>query len=189
MASRRFPDQGLWTEDDYLALDTNHFVELVEGYLEVLPMPTTSHQQVVANLIQVIAPFVNGRNVGTALFGPLPVRLRPGTFREPDIVLMLAENADRIGEDYWDGADLVMEVVSDDRESHDRDLVKKRMDYAAAGIPEYWVIDPQAKRITVLSLEGQQYDVHAECESHGRGTSALLTGFNVAASEVFALLP
>src|SRR5712692_7578885 len=33
-----FPDQGTWTEGEYLALDTNHLIELSNGRLEVLPM-------------------------------------------------------------------------------------------------------------------------------------------------------
>jgi hypothetical protein len=42
--ARLFPDQGRWSEDDYLALDTNRPVEFSDGYVEFLPMPTLSHQ-------------------------------------------------------------------------------------------------------------------------------------------------
>ncbi|MFO0956477.1 MAG: Uma2 family endonuclease [Isosphaeraceae bacterium] len=70
----------------------------------------------------------------------MPVRLGPDKIREPDIVFLLAEHADRIGKQVLEGADLVMEVVSEDRR---RDLVEKRADYAEAGIPEYWIIDPE----------------------------------------------
>ncbi len=44
------------------------------------------------------------------------MRLWEGKFREPDVVFMPAEHASRITEDYWNGADLVMEVVSDSDE-------------------------------------------------------------------------
>lgn len=49
---------------------------------------------------------------------------------------------------------LVMEVVSGGPQDRKRDLVIKRAEYAAAGIPEYWIVDPESRRITVLTLVG-----------------------------------
>ena len=46
-----FPDQGQWDEWDYLALDTNRLVEFADGYVEVLPMPTELHQDLVLFLL------------------------------------------------------------------------------------------------------------------------------------------
>ena len=66
---------------------------------------------------------------------------------------MLAEHADRKHEEYWDQPDLVIEVVSAGPESEKRDYEMKRRDYAGAGIDEYWIVDPQKRRITVLTLE------------------------------------
>ena len=45
-----FPLQGQWTEEEYLALDTNRLMELVDGCLDVLPMPTPYHQAIVRYL-------------------------------------------------------------------------------------------------------------------------------------------
>jgi hypothetical protein len=59
---------------------------------------------------------------------------------------------------YWTGADLVIEVVSPD--DPQRDLVTKRSEYAQAGIPEYWIVDPQTETITVLRLEDARYVEH-----------------------------
>ena len=83
-------------------------------------------------------------------------------------MFMLAENSARKGGEYWDGADLVMEVVSGDPESRERDHARKRLDYAQAGIPEYWIVDPQEKQITVLSLHRGEYRIHAEAHSGQR---------------------
>ena len=138
--ARLFPDQGTWSEEEYLALNTNHLVEFSHGYVEVLLLPTTSHQLIVLALYQVLKAFASPQDLGTVLVAPLRVQLWPGKFREPDVVFMRAENAARIGEPFWEGADLVMEVVSgDDRR---RDLETKRLEYARAGIPEYWIVDP-----------------------------------------------
>jgi Uma2 family endonuclease len=182
--ARLFPDQGSWSEDDYLELDTNHLVEFTDGYVEVLPMPKTSHQQIVQHLSNLLLAFVSARSLGTVLFAPLRVRLRRKKYREPDVVFMLSEHADRMGEDFWLGADLVMEVVSDDPELRERDLVKKRSDYAKAGIPEYWIIDPDQRKVTVLKLDGRQYTVHGEFGPGTRAESSLLEGFGVDVSQI-----
>src|ERR1700736_2266639 len=106
-----YPPQGEWTEDDYLGLQTNHLVELSDGCLEVLPMPTHQHQMIVAFLYGMLKSFVDVCAPGTVLFAPLRMRLWKGRFREPDLLYMRQENQHRI-HDFWDGADLVMEVVS-----------------------------------------------------------------------------
>ncbi len=185
--ARLFPDQGSWEEDDYLALDTNHFVEFTDGFVEVLTMPKMSHQKIVACIYGLLLAFVTPKKAGTVLFAPLRVRLAKLKYREPDVVFMLAEHAARMGEDYWEGADLVMEVVSDDPESRERDLVKKRKAYAAAGITEYWIVDPKEGRITVLKLAGKAYAVHGEYVVGQRAESVLLTGFGVDVEECFGV--
>lgn len=181
-----FPMQGEWSEEEYLALDGNHFLEFSHGVLEVLPMPTTSHQLLVVYLLGLVASFMNGRELGTALPGPLRVRLWRRKFREPDVVVMLKEHADRMGEEFWDRADLVMEVVSGGARDRHRDLVLKRREYARAGIPEYWIVDPQDERIIVLRLAGKHYVVHGEFAKGATATSALLPNFSVDVTEVFA---
>ena len=173
-----------WSVADYLALETNRLIEFSHGQLEVLPMPRMSHQQIVLLLLQALLRFVSAQDLGTVLFAPLRVQLWPGKFREPDIVFMRREHADRMGEEFWEGADLVVEVVSpDDRR---RDLETKRGEYAQAGIPEYWIVDPEAQRITVLTLAGAEYAVHGDFGAGEQATSALLPGFAVDVAAVFA---
>jgi Uma2 family endonuclease len=46
-----FPPQGAWSEEGYLALPTNHLVEFSDGYIEVLPVPSQSHQWIVLFLV------------------------------------------------------------------------------------------------------------------------------------------
>jgi Uma2 family endonuclease len=178
--------QGSWCEGEYLLLQTNHLVELSNGFLEVLPMPTTSHQRLALYLYGLLLAFATGRDLGMVLAAPLRVRLWRGKFREPDVVFMSKAHADRIGEEYWKGADLVMEVVSGEREDRRRDLVTKRQEYARARIPEYWIIDPQEERITVLRLRGKRYIVHGEFARGTVATSHLLAGFAVDVNEALS---
>jgi Uma2 family endonuclease len=183
--ARLFPDQGQWDEGDYLALHTNHLVEFCDGTIKVLPMPTTSHQLIVQYLSNVLLAFVTARRLGRVLFAPLRVWLRNSKYREPDVVFMLAEHADRIGEKFWRGADLVMEVVSDDPESRERDLVVKRSEYAQAGIGEYWIVDPLEKNVTVLKLSSNSYVSQGQWGIGQRASSSLLPGFEVDVDAIF----
>lgn len=183
-----FPYQGGWEESDYLRLtnDTNQLVELVDGNLEVLPMPKTSHQLIVQFLFELLSSFVANGKLGKVFFAGLRVRIRPRTIREPDVVYISRSNYPSIGENYITAADLAMEVVSPDDDSHDRDYVKKRRDYAETGIQEYWIVDPQAERISVLVLEGNEYRMEGEYAPGQQATSVLLSGFTVDVSATFA---
>jgi Uma2 family endonuclease len=179
-----FPPQGEWTEDAYLSLRTNHLVELADGFLEVLPMPTTSHQLIVAYLWETLKAFVEAGNLGTALFAPLRIRLWPGQFREPDVVFMLAKHASRVHEEFWEGADLVMEVVSRGKPEHDRDT--KRAEYARARIPEYWIVDVLRESIEVLILGKRRYKTFGSFGPGGTAQSHLLPGFELSVDRVLA---
>jgi len=180
-----FPMQGCWSEEDYLELETNHLVEFSDGTLEVLPMPTTSHQLLVLFLSGLLHEFVSTQDLGTALFAPLRIRLWRGKIREPDILFLLHEHADHMGENFWTGADLVMEVVSGDKRDRERDLDIKRREYARAGIMEYWIVDPKEEQITVLHLAGKRYIVHGEFAPGSVASSILLPGFSVDVRKAF----
>jgi Uma2 family endonuclease len=174
-----YPAQGYWTEQEYLDLDTNRLVEFSHGFIEFLPMPTTPHQRIVLLLVNLLNTFAGLSNLGEALFAGVRVRLWEGKIREPDVVFMRTEHASRITDDYWIGADLVMEVVSGSEGDRHRDLVEKREEYARAGIPEYWIVDRELGQITVLVLEGSAYAVHGVFGQGQQATSKLLPGFTV----------
>lgn len=152
-----FPAQGAWSEDDYLALDTNQFVELSNGQIEVLPMPTDQHQAIVGYLYTLLLTFAQ-RSGGVVRLAPLRMRLWPGKFREPDLLLLRKADDTRRQAEFWSGADLVVEVVSADNPA--RDTKKKRHEYAQAGIPEYWIVNPLTETVTVLHLTGSHYTEH-----------------------------
>jgi len=174
-----FPAQGMWSESEYFALETNRRLEFSHGYLEFLPIPTVLHQRIAAFLYDTLRAFIIGLNFGEVLFTRTRVRLWPGKYGEPDVVFMSAEHADRITDEYWEGADLVMEVVSLGNDDRRRDLKQKRQEYAQAGIPEYWIVDPELGQITVLTLDDQIYVVHGEFKRGEQATSKLVPGFAV----------
>ncbi len=178
------PPQGNWTEDQYLVLTDhrNRLVEFTDGILEALPLPTDKHQNVLQFLFLAFIG-VSQPCGGKVHFAPLRLRIRLGKFREPDLLLLLSAADSRRQNRFWLGADLALEVVSE--EKPERDLVGKRGDYAEAHVPEYWIVNPQTETITVLRLRGDAYE---EAGVYRRGESAasvLLAGFSVAVAAVF----
>ncbi|MCS6939774.1 MAG: Uma2 family endonuclease [Roseiflexaceae bacterium] len=178
------PLQGLWTEQQYLRLteQTNHLIEFTDGCIEVLPMPTSRHQTILLLLYERLKAAVQSTG-GKVLVAPLRLRLRPGKFREPDILLLRSADDPRYQDAFWLGADLVVEVVSPDRP--ERDTEEKVRDYAEAGIPEYWIVNPLDETVTVLTLAGEAYTLHGVFRRGQRALSKLLDGFGVAVNEIF----
>ncbi len=177
------PLQGLWSVEQYLKLSnqTNHLIEFTDGVIEVLPMPTRDHQVILAFLYEVLLLLIRPRG-GKVLFAPLRVQVRPGKFREPDILALRDADDPRNQNEYWLGADLVIEIVSPDRP--ERDTEEKPLDYAEAGIPEYWIVNPITATITVLTLEGETYAEHGVFGRGEQASSKLLNGFTVSVDEV-----
>jgi Uma2 family endonuclease len=186
-----YPEQGAWTEDEYLdlALNTKRLIELSDGVLEFLPMPHAYHQLIVRLLFRLLDTFVVGKSLGEVLFAPLPVRLFPGEYREPDIIFVQRERLrERIPNvpKAMEGADLALEAVSEGSDARTRDLETKRQKYAEARIAEYWIVDAEQRRITVLTLDGQSYRVHGDFGPGTEASSVLLPGFGVSVDAVFA---
>ena len=150
----QFPRQGSWSESEYLHQEFSGLVEFSNGTLEFLPVPSIVHQEVAGALYRTLFQFVAERDLGKVLFAPVRVRTvnLPDELkhREPDICFLRRGRFDRQRENFWQVADLVVEVVSPD--DPNRDWVTKLNEYAAAGIPEYWIADPRDRTLTVFSL-------------------------------------
>jgi Uma2 family endonuclease len=185
-----FPEQGGWSEYDYLQLtdDTNGRVELTDGRLEFLPMPTEIHQELIEFLFLVLRDFVLQRQLGKVHTSGLRVRLRDQKIRQPDVVFLHKNNFHERHNSVWDGADLVMEVVSADAKDRARDYEKKLVDYAEGKVSEYWIVDPQRQIVQVHRLQEGAYALHGEFAAGQAATSALLTGFAVDVAALFAVM-
>jgi Uma2 family endonuclease len=178
------PPQGKWTEEEYLVLTDhrNQLVEYTDGFLEVLPMPTDKHQAILGFLYLSFLNFIKPRG-GRVRFSPLRLRIRARKFREPDLLLLKSATDPRWQNRFWLGADLALEIVSEDKP--ERDLVEKRGDYAEGCVPEYWIVNPQTDTITVLHLRAHAYE---EAGMYRRGQAApsvLLPELSVSVDAVF----
>jgi Uma2 family endonuclease len=179
-----FPPQGQWTEGDYFALpETNRYLELSDGELRMPPHPTYSHQRIVFDLATVLRGFVEERQLGVVQIAPLPVRLWPGKIREPDVLFIAQAHSDRIAEQFVGPPDLVMEVTSPSTRLTDR--MEKCMEYAQAGIAEYWIIDPEPQTVEVFMLREGAYELLGKWDREGTAHSGVLEGFQVRVGGLF----
>jgi Uma2 family endonuclease len=180
-----WPPQGQWTEADYFALpDTNRYIELSEGEFIMPPHPTETHQRICRFLFRRLDDFVETNDLGTVRYAPLPVRLWPDKIREPDILFVSQAHAGRIGEQFYGPPDLVVEVTSPGTWRTDRR--DKYVEYAQAGIEEYWLVDPEARTIEVFVLEEGVYVLLDKSGAGQTARSRLLEGFQVAVDRVMA---
>jgi Uma2 family endonuclease len=142
-----------WTIDDLQDTpDDGNRYEIVDGSLLATPPPNGSHVRVNTFVRNAL---LRGRPADLEVVdcaGGIDIRART-TCYIPD-VMVVRTAALRRATDVFQPKDvlLVAEVLSPSNAGID--LVQKRHDYAAAGIPRYWIVDPQAKTITVLALPG-----------------------------------
>lgn len=138
-------------EQFYEWLDEDTHAEWVGG--EVVPMSPVGfeHQKVTEFLLQIVGIYVRNRRIGQVLYEPFQMKLQNSS-RAPDLLFVSNANLHRLKENYLDGAaDLVVEVISP--ESRARDRGEKFYEYEAAGVREYWLIDPERKRAEFYQLD------------------------------------
>jgi len=94
--------------------------------------------------------------LGRVFSGPLDVELSDNNVVQPDVLVVLKQHRDRIRKTHIIGApDLVIEIASPSTARHDQ---RAKLDaYASAGVPEYWVIDPDAQTVKLLILKNGVY--------------------------------
>lgn len=187
-AAYLLPVQGSWNEEDFLKFHTNRMAELVDGRLEILPMPTWLHQLILEYLFDAVRDHIREHKVGgKVLMAPLPTRLFERTIREPDLLYVQADHLPKDVRGYPNKIDLAIEIVSSGTEARQRDYIDKRADYAKAGVTEYWIVDPEELLVTVLTLSGTEYKVAQECHSGDVARSVLLSGLKISVDQIWAL--
>jgi len=174
-----------WPEAAYLALAeaSNHPIEFSNGRLVILPMPTLKHQRILKRFTDHVTAWLADHPIAELIYAPHPIRLWPGKYREPDAMIWLDEHRDRLGDTASGPPDLALEVHSPTSTPLDRET--KFEEYALAGIPEYWMVNPQTERVSVFALEGQSYRLIGHFGRGEHAASRVLSGFEVAADALF----
>ena len=137
-----------WTVDLVRALpDDGNRYEVIDGELYVTPAPSVAHQRAVVELRYLVGPYVNAHGIGEALIAPADVVVYgPRKFVQPDLFVVPLVNGTPMRA--WTDVGrllLAVEVLSPSTEHTDRG--RKRILYAEKGVPEYWLVDTDARAI------------------------------------------
>jgi Uma2 family endonuclease len=173
------PDQVLrfMTYEEFLEWTIHEEIraEWVDGKVFLMTSPSLRHQLLSMFLGSLLNFYVTSQDLGIFV-APFQMRLtQPNRGREPDLLFISTQNAARLRNNYLNGpADLVVEIVSPDSIRRDRE--EKLSEYEAAGVPEYWIIDPEREEALFYQLVGGHYQLVLGGRM-GRYTSAIVPGF------------
>ncbi len=133
-----------WADEDTLA-------EWVDGRVVMTSPASARHQDIGVFLTNVLAEHARTHDLGRVLLAPFQMRL-PTSGREPDVLFVAREHMGRVLQNRVEGpADLVVEIVSP--ESRVRDRGEKFYEYQEGGVGEYWLIDPDTRRVDFYQLD------------------------------------
>lgn len=157
-----------WGDEDTLA-------EWVDGTIEMTSPASLRHQHMARFVQTMLATFVEVHALGAIIAPPFQMKL-PRSGREPDAIYVAQAHLDRLRPTYLDGpADLVVEIVSP--ESVKRDHETKFGEYEQAGIPEYWLLDPETEQAQFYQRDGAGRYRHSAPAPDGVYRSRVLPGF------------
>ena len=179
-----------FTLAEYLDYDdgTDTRYELVAGELVVMPSESDLNNVIAIYLLAAFLPFVPVQHLrrGTEIV----ISGARATSRVPDLMVLTEELAailkgatrSMILLDMPPPA-LVVEIVSPGKDNEDRDYRYKRSEYAARGIPEYWIIDPAREQVTVLTLVDGFYET-ASFQGTDRLVSSTFPDLTLTAAQI-----
>ena len=154
------------TMDEYLAYDdgTDTRYELVDGELVEMLTESNVNALIARFLLFEFAKYfpiqrIASKNTEIAVTGKLArCRLPNLLIHSEDSYAALMSSKQAVLLPDMPPPSLIVEVVSPGKENRDRDYRYKHTEYAARGVTEYWIIDPEAQRITLCRVEGQDED-------------------------------
>ncbi|MCS6950632.1 MAG: Uma2 family endonuclease [bacterium] len=144
------PATRMTCEQFYQWLKEDLHAEWVKGEVVLMSPVDYQHQDVAGFLLEIVRAYVRIRQLGKVAHEPFQMKLGESS-RAPDLLFISNANPHRLKETYLDGAaDLVVEVISS--ESRARDRGEKFYEYEAAGVLEYWLVDPERKQAEFYQL-------------------------------------
>lgn len=145
--------------------------QLIDDHIIMSPSPIWKHQDIVRTILTSISNYLNANPIGKVL-GDVDIYINEKNVYRPDIFFVAEEQMDILGDDgYIHGVPyLVIEVLSPGTPTYDK--TKKKEIYAAYGVKEYWLVDPQTLQCTGFVNEGTSFK--ALSSSQGSFTIALL---------------
>jgi Uma2 family endonuclease len=173
-----------FTYNDYLLLPEDKRYEILDGDLYVVAAPNIRHQSVSFNLEVALFQHIRDKGLGRVLHAPCDVVLSAENVVQPDILFIRKERLGIIGEANLQGPpDIAVEILSEP--SWRKDLEVKKKIYARFGVPEYWIVDPEAETVEVLVWSELGYVTAGVFRKPDRLSSPLLPDLKLPLSDIF----
>jgi Uma2 family endonuclease len=151
-----------YTWDDFIALEEDDLRELIDGELVEVEVPTDVHEYIVSRVVTALVNWSDAGHGGRVLASGYKVRVSDRRGVMPDVQFYRRGNEVSIEQAQGlarGRPDLAVEIMSPSSARFDR--VTKLRWYAALGVPEYWLVDPQARTLERLSLRDGAYVIAA----------------------------
>jgi Uma2 family endonuclease len=141
--------------------DDGNRYEVLDGELFVTPAPTASHQRIVGELFVRLREYVRQHPLGEALFSPADIEFSSRRLLQPDLFVVPNVGAARV-RDWSEIKTLVLavEVVSPSTARADRH--RKRIIYQSQHVPEYWIVDGDARLVERWRPDDDRPEIVAE---------------------------
>jgi len=178
------PSARHWTWEDLQRFDETERYEICDGELiSMAPSPDAFHQRLVGKLYSMVLLYLERTPVGEVFLSPLDVVFSDDNTAQPDLLFVANGNAGIVRGRVFGAPDLAVEILSPS--SIRRDRHDKVEQYARFGVKEYWIIDPSARSIEILTLRDNRYVVHTSAVEKGAVSSLVLNGFTFDAAQIF----
>jgi Uma2 family endonuclease len=175
------------TYDDYVLIpEDGQRHEILDGEHYVTPAPTTWHQITLSALHLLVGVFVRQHSLGLVLVAPVDVLFSEHDVAQPDLVFISNERAGILTKPNIQGApDLVVEILSPSTRRKDEDV--KGPLYEHFGVREYWMVDPEVRRVSVFRHNGSGFNPAVELSAEDGDVLAtpLLPGLEIRVGEIF----
>ena len=152
------PEQRKYTIEDIYNLPEGTRAELIDGQLYYMAPPSTTHQRILNFINNAIYNYIKSKNGPCEVFpSPFAVYLNKDDekYLEPDLSIIC--DKDKLDDKGCHGApDWVVEIVSPSNPSHD--YITKLSLYKAAGVREYWIVNPMKHSVYLYYLEENQFE-------------------------------
>ena len=185
-----FDDNRSYTYADYLEWEGSERFELLNGEAFQMASPSVTHQALLVGLSTSFDTWLQGKSC-RVFTAPLDVRLFPkedksdNTVVQPDLLVVC--DKDKIGSGSINGPpDLIIEIASPSN-THS-ELFRKFYYYLGAGVREYWIIDPEIKKVNVQIYENGHY-ISTFYGNNDRIPVTILAGLEISLEELWSRIP
>ncbi|MCL6583241.1 MAG: Uma2 family endonuclease [bacterium] len=178
-------EDDIWTYEDYLNLPSDGKIyEIIGGGLVMSPAPSPKHQKISRNLALYIWNYVRKNKLGEVYYAPIDLILDRLNVVQPDLVYVARKRCEIIKENGIFGVpDLIVEILSP--HNAEVDIKKKKQLYEHFAVREYWIVNPEIKKVEVYIMQGGGYKHQGTYLEQDSLESRQIEGLKVPLSEVF----